>query len=122
MDREFRKTFSRRPKKERNRIERQLVGLVEALQASDHPILEPALSRYRPSRYAIGSIRGDTRLVEYRLGGTLRVVACFFDDLPDHLLLLTVTLHHDHERMKRLIQSHRGSFRDEIEASADNGA
>lgn len=37
--------------------------------------------------------------------GTMRVIACSFDD-DDRILLLTATLNHDHDRMQRLIKEH----------------
>lgn len=39
----------------------------------------------------------------------MRVISCYFDD-SERLLLLTVTLKHDHERMQRLIREHSRSL------------
>jgi hypothetical protein len=51
----------------------------------------------------------DAYLVEYRFPGVMRVIACCFDGHADAtyqglVLLLTITLDHDHDRMKRLIR------------------
>ena len=41
----------------------------------------------------------------------MRVIACYFEDRPD-ILLVTATLTHDHERMKRLLKEHGRSLDD----------
>jgi hypothetical protein len=48
-------------------------------------------------------------LVEYRFPGVMRVIACCFEGGADPafqglILLFTITLDHDHERMKKLIR------------------
>ncbi|HSK77322.1 MAG TPA: hypothetical protein VLQ45_12790 [Thermoanaerobaculia bacterium] len=48
-------------------------------------------------------------MAEYRFPGTLRVIACYFEERPE-ILLVTVTIKHDHDRMKRLLKEHGSSL------------
>jgi len=71
------------------------------------------LRRWKPSAYR-GVLKG-CLLYEYRCKGLMRVIARFVDANPERgieetFLLLTVTLSHDHERMKRLIKQNRSGI------------
>ena len=64
---------------------------------------------WRPSAYRGVIQTKDGYLVEYRFPGVMRIIACCFDSpagTPHQglVLLLTITLDHDHDRMKRLIR------------------
>ena len=58
------------------------------------------------------SLKG-AKLVEYRLRGLVRVIAKY-PARPDteDILLLAVTLDHDHERLKSLLRQHRSAIED----------
>ena len=112
LDKHFKKAFKKLNARSQRERKAQLIELTEALQNSSHPIQDPKLSRYRRSSYrGVAQIDGG-QLVEYRLPGTLRVIVCFFAQgsaaiEEEHVVLMTATLNHDHERMKRLIKQHR---------------
>lgn len=112
LDKHFRKTFEKLAPAEREERVRQLVELTEALKACVHPVRDPRLQPFRPTSYrGVTQIPGG-QLIEYRFPGTMRVIACYFEAgsearPSEHVVLMTVTLSHDHDRMKRLIQQHR---------------
>jgi hypothetical protein len=100
----------------------RLADLLEAIRRCSHPVTDPCLRAWRPSHYkGVTKIRAG-HLVEYRfLPGTMRVIACYFDD-EDRVLLLTATVKHDHDRMQRLIEEHGKAFalyREEREEEED---
>jgi hypothetical protein len=66
----------------------------------------------------------DAYLVEYRFPGVMRVIACCFDSQADAphqglVLLLTITLDHDHDRMKRLIRQSSAAIVQEGQAALE---
>lgn len=106
LDKHFRKALSQLPVAEQRDCASRLADLVSALKECGHPIKDPRLAQWRPSPYnGVVRIRRG-HLAEYRFRGTLmRVIACYFDERPE-LLLVTATLTHDHDRMKRLLKEH----------------
>ncbi|MBW8874415.1 MAG: hypothetical protein JF614_05590 [Acidobacteria bacterium] len=94
--------------RERDERANQVASLVKVLQVCAHPVTDPRLQPWRPSAYrGVIQVKGGY-LVEYRFPGIMRVIACCFDGSADEyqglVLLLTITLDHDHERMKKLIR------------------
>ncbi len=112
LDKQYRKDFEKLRPAEQVRCREHLAELLEALQRCAHPVQDAGLKRWRPTPYrGIPKIKGEGHLVEYRLPGLFRVIACYFEkpgmSIPDVILLVAATLKHDHERLKRLIQGHR---------------
>jgi hypothetical protein len=62
-------------------------------------------------------LKGGGQLIEYRFPGVMRVIACCFESSGEParslVLLLTITLDHDHERMKKLIRQNAGEISEE---------
>lgn len=116
LDKRFCKARAKLSPLQRRDCDRQLAELIAALKRCRHPATDPDLARWRPSRYSAAGIPGTCRLVEYRLKGLFRVVAAFFVDHespPDRysvVLLVGATLSHDHQRLERLIGSHRAAL------------
>lgn len=107
-DREFRKDYKRLPRKERELCEERLEALIGTLASCNHPALDPDLRKYRPSSYRVRR-KGEGKLLEYRLPGVLRVIVCYFE-AESVILLVAVTLTHDHERLRRLIERNQTDF------------
>ncbi len=107
-DREFRNDYKRLPRKERELCEERLEALIAALASCNHPALDPELWKYRPSSYRVRR-KGEGRLLEYRLPGVLRVIVCYFEE-ESVILLVAVTLTHDHTRLRRLIERNQTDF------------
>lgn len=104
FDREFRKALDGLDPAERKKFEADLAALIGALQECRHPTADTALASYKPTAYSVG-VPG---LYEYRLGPLQRVIAkCADVAAESEILLLTVTLTHDHPRMKGLIDAHK---------------
>lgn len=88
---------------------------MKVLKVCAHPVTDPRLQSWRPSSYrGVIQVKGGY-LVEYRFPGVMRVIACCFDGSADApvqglVLLLTITLDHDHERMKKLIRQSSGDI------------
>jgi hypothetical protein len=86
-----------------------LAELIEDLKSCKHPIQDPSLQKRRPTSYkGVTNVLGG-HLVEYRLTKTMRVIACYFVERAD-ILLVTATIKHDHERMKRVLRDHGRYF------------
>ena len=107
-DREFRSDYKRLPKKDKVLCEERLEALIVALAGCTHPALDPDLQKYRPSAYRVHR-KGEGRLLEYRLPGALRVIVCYFEE-ESVILLVAVTLTHDHERLRRLIEPSQADY------------
>jgi len=111
-DRKFEKTFKRLDaRKQRDLLER-LADLSSILARVPHPASHPELQKYRPTAYdGIAQLRGGGKLLEYRLDQVSRVIAkhpaC---EGSDDILLLAITVDHDHDRLKSLIQQHRAEI------------
>ena len=110
LDRHFQKALNGLGEAEKDAYLSRLANLISALKECSHPIQDPKLASWNPSPYkGVVKIRSG-HLAEYRFKGTLmRVIACYFPDRPE-ILLLTATLQHDHERMKRLLKEHGSGF------------
>jgi hypothetical protein len=108
FDREFRKAFTRLDLSQQAVFEQQLGDLMEALQACRHPILDAALQRFKPTPYRIALPNPRSKLAEYRLGAKARVIARYVieeqDVVGDEILLIAVTVDHDHERLVTLVK------------------
>lgn len=114
LDKTFAKDYKKLTRDQQRSFTEKLSELIEALRGCGHPVTDPAMGKWRPSAYRIaGRIEG--HLVEYRFPGTVRVIACYFETEPgrirDTILLVAVTLKHDHSRLKRLIEGQRSRLR-----------
>jgi hypothetical protein len=112
QDKRFKKTFAKLSPKDQDDLLLRLSGLAAALAATQHPILDPVLKqRFRPGAYdGVVSLRG-AKLVEYRLGGLIRVIAKYpARQGSDDILLLAITLEHDHDRLKSLLRQHKSAI------------
>lgn len=109
LDRYFRKDFGALNDQGKEECTQILGDLMAALRDCKHPVQDPTLQKWRPSPYkGVVKIKSG-HLAEYRCPGIMRVIACYFDDRQE-ILMVTVTLKHDHERMKRLLREHGGSL------------
>jgi len=105
LDRIFQKELGSLHEGERRTCLSTLGDFISSLQDCKHPIQDPRLQRWRPTSYkGVVTIQGG-HLAEYRLTRTMRVIACYFDD-REEILLVVATIKHDHERMKRLLREH----------------
>ncbi|HEV2843415.1 MAG TPA: hypothetical protein VG477_01100 [Thermoanaerobaculia bacterium] len=115
QDRHFRKAVEKLRPEQREERAHQVASLVKVLQICTHPVTDPRLQAWRPSSYrGVIQVQGG-QLVEYRFSGVMRVIACCFDSNANPscqgmVLLLTITLDHDHERMKTLIRQSEGDI------------
>jgi hypothetical protein len=115
LDRDFRKALAKLPPGEQEQRLDQLSQLITRLQVARHPTNDPDLARYHPTGYGSVAKIASGVLVEYRPPYPMRVVALWLAPPTTSLqertvLLLTVTLGHDHERMKTLIKRHSGDL------------
>lgn len=126
QDRSFRKAIEKLNPRERDERAIQVASLVKVLQVCAHPVTDPRLQSWRPSSYrGVIQVKGGY-LVEYRFPGVMRVIACCFDggaDAPYQglVLLLTITLDHDHERMKKLIRQSSADIARNAQAFLEQG-
>ena len=120
-DKHYRKTLNKLNSKQQKKLLKEIAALIKALSNCTHPTSDPILQRWNPSPYK--RVIKQSGLYEYRLDKMTRVIACLIEVNPDDeadpnddnevdevVLMLTVTLTHDHERMRRLIQSQKGSI------------
>ena len=111
-DRKFQKDFARLNPDAQERFLQALEKLIEDLQDAPHPATDPKLRQsYRAKSYAgVVSLRG-AQLIEYSLGRLTRVIAKYpACEGGQDILLIVVTLVHDHERLKRLIKDNRAEI------------
>lgn len=105
LDRKWTKAIKKLPKREAQQLEGSLVALIEALKESSHPILDPRLNRWSPSRYH-GRSRANVAWCEYRLGdrrNRARAIVAF-DSSENTIYLFARTAIHDHRRVGELIK------------------
>jgi len=127
QDRSFRKALEKLNPREREERASQVAALVKVLQVCSHPVTDPRLQPWRPSSYrGVIQVKGGS-LVEYRFPGVMRVIACCFDGSAEALyqglvLLLTITLDHDHERMKKLIRQSSADIVSKGQAFLEEGS
>jgi hypothetical protein len=119
LDRRFQKDFKSLPSQDQQRRRSELAGLIRALGTCAHPSTDPTLRPFRPSSYK-GVAKVPGQLIEYRLPGLFRVIVCYFTSdtgsgREERILLVAATLTHDHERLQRLIQQHRGDISTDYE-------
>jgi len=87
----------------------RLAKLVDILIRCRHPHKEPDLGEFKPTPYP-GVVKiPDAQVIEYRLGKLCRLIACWFEK-EDTILLVAVTLTHDHDRLKLLIKRDKPSL------------
>lgn len=108
-DKDFKKDFKKLPEQHKQRCETALEELITALAACSHPTAEATLQRFRPTAYRVRH-KGDGALLEYRLPGTVRVIVCWHEESAT-IVLVAITVRHDHDRLQRLIQAHGGSLK-----------
>ncbi|HEX4953239.1 MAG TPA: hypothetical protein VF017_07580 [Thermoanaerobaculia bacterium] len=111
LDKEFEKAFKRLSVAEKESRMEDLAALMEALKGCRHPITDPDLARWRPGSYSgVLRLQPHQILIEYRLRGLMRVIACHVrssaEGVDDRVVLLAATLTHDHDRLKRLVRQH----------------
>lgn len=112
QDRRFKKNFTKLASREQDEILTQLRRLSAVLATAAHPILDSLVQmRYRPGAYdGVVSLKG-AKLVEYRLRGLVRVIAKYpARQGSEDILLVAITLDHDHERLKSLLRQHRAAI------------
>ncbi len=111
-DRQFQKAFNKLDEIGRAAFLAQLEQLYRALETTPHPVSDPKLKQaYDAKPYGgVVSLRG-ANLVEYSLGPLARVIAKFpASPGTNAVLLLVVTLSHDHDRLKSLIKQYRSDI------------
>jgi len=112
FDRETKKAVRKLSTRDQARFEENLGGLLEALAGCRHPALDPSLARWRPVPYSgVVQLSKGLRLVEYHLTSVSRVIAGYRESAEvEQVVLLAVTVRHDHARLKRLLQAHRSGI------------
>ena len=114
LDRHFKKDFKRLPKTQQEERLRELADLATALSHCNHPTHDPRLAAWKPSAYHVPRIPSHIRLCEYRCAYPLRVIARWIEASEEEpegaVLLVAVTLSHDHDRLKEIIAIHRASL------------
>lgn len=116
FDREVKKAVRKLAPRERARFEGDLAGFLETLAVCRHPATDPALAPWRPVPYSgVAQLPVGFHLVEYLLSGLTRVIAGYREgSVVEQVVLLAVTVRHDHARLKRLIQAHRREIQDAL--------
>lgn len=108
LDRKFRKDFERLVASEKQRRQAELDSLFTALSACRHPTSDPGLQRWQPGPYRVSGL---SDLYEYRCRYPLRIIVRWIapsEREPEGVVLLVaITLAHDHERVKLLIERSR---------------
>jgi len=111
QDRKFEKAFKKLDAKKQRELLEKLADLSSILARVPHPASHPELQKYRPTANdGVAHLKGGGKLLEYRLEVS-RVIAkhpaCAGSD---DVLLLAITVDHDHDRLKALIQQHRSEI------------
>lgn len=112
-DKRFAKALKALRPSEKDALADELAELIDRIAVCRHPIREPELKKFRPTPYRL-NVGDDFLLAEYRLKSVKlgRVVAAF-DRTDSVVLLLAITLTHDHERIERMLKQHRRHLTDE---------
>lgn len=123
-DRKFQRTFKKLRAAEQAELLAKLADLAKDLATVSHPVVHPVIrQKYRSEAYeGVITLKG-SKLVEYRLGRVVRVIAKYpARPDSDDVLLVAVTLDHDHDRLKALLRQYRSEIQDwnEEEAVAEN--
>jgi mRNA-degrading endonuclease RelE of RelBE toxin-antitoxin system len=103
LDRAFEKGLKKLGQREKEALSEKLASLLGILAECRHPITDPGLSAFRPTPYRVSLRNPEARLAEYRLGDRCRVIAAYFHN-HDEILLVAITLDHDHTRLKVLVE------------------
>jgi hypothetical protein len=115
FDRDFKKSLSSLSEEQQTGRLEELRELALILAACRHPTHDPALSRWRPSAYHIPKLSG-LSLFEYRCRFPMRVIARWVDPSAGEpegaVLLVAVTLSHDHRRLREVLARNRSDLRD----------
>lgn len=110
-DRQFQKDFSglRPSPKEQDDFLDELKVLIAALENTPHPATDPTLrQKYKAKSYRGVIALKSGNLIEYSLGNLTRVIAKFPARTGSaDILLIVVTIFHEHERIKRLLKLNR---------------
>jgi len=111
FDSHFQKDFKKLPKPQQDQRRRELAELATDLGQCNHPTHDPSLAVWKPSAYHVPKIPPSVTLFEYRGKYPLRVIARWIEpseaDPEGAILLVAVTLSHDHKRLKEIIGKHR---------------
>ena len=111
-DRQFKKSFARLSPDRQERFLEKLLALQLALESAPHPATDPNLRQsFRAKSYSgVVQLKG-AALIEYSLDNLSRVIAKYpAREGSDDILLIVVTLDHDHEHLKRLIKGNRAEI------------
>jgi hypothetical protein len=118
-DRQYKKAFNRLPRADKEAVLEELARLIEILPKAKDLALDPDLAQFNPTGYSYKGVprlrSPGARLYEYRLHKLTRVVVCHFASHAalageELLLLLAITVSHDHERIANMIRQHRSTF------------
>lgn len=118
-DSQFQKSFSRLRPAEQDAFLDTLERLRNQLEEAPHPATDPGIRQaFKAKSYAgVVALRGAT-LIEYSLDKLSRVIAKYpACEGSDDILLVAVTLCHDHDRLKRIIKASRTEIDDWDESS-----
>jgi hypothetical protein len=114
FDNHFKRELRRLPRPEQESRLQEIADLTHELASCRHPTLDPRLARWRPSAYRVPKIPSEKRLCEYRCSFPMRVIARWIEpsteDPEGAVLLVAVTLSHDHERLKEIITKSRSEL------------
>jgi hypothetical protein len=114
FDRQFKKDLKKLSKPQQDARLKDLAELIVALSESRHPTHDPRLAAWKPSAYHVPRVPPSIRLCEYRCAYPMRVIARWIEPSPADpeglVLLVAVTLSHDHDRLKEIIGHHRTSL------------
>ena len=113
-DRKFQKDFAGLSPQAQEEFLRELLTLNAWLEKTPHPATDPQLRQaYRAKSYKGVVVLRSGNLIEYSIGNLARVIAKYpAREGSGDILLIAVTLSHDHERLKRLIKSNRSEIDD----------
>jgi hypothetical protein len=115
FDRDFKKSLSSLPQDQQTERLEELRDLALALADCRHPTHDPALARWRPSAYHVPKLSG-AGLFEYRCRFPMRVIARWVGPSAAEpegvVLLVAVTLSHDHRRLRDVLARNRSDLRD----------
>lgn len=108
QDRRWSKALKKLPPQERDRLNDALKELTADLASCKHPLLDPALQRWGPTKWhAPGKQKRHGDWYEYRLGdkkNAARVIVCH-DSRDDVIYLVARTAVHDLARIERVVKS-----------------
>ncbi len=120
-DRRYKKDLERQSPRDREAIQKDLADLIVAIRTATNLAMDPDLARFKPTAYRYRGVprlrTPGAQLYEYRLHGLTRVVVCHFAAHAavageELVLLVAITVTHDHERLVRVIRAHRSELDD----------